>query len=34
MQKREGLRALRREIKMSREGKVKRTTMCMEKKEK
>jgi hypothetical protein len=33
MQEREELRALRREIKMSREGKVKRKNMCMEKRE-
>jgi hypothetical protein len=33
MQERDGLRALKREIKMSREGKVKKN-MCMEKKRK
>jgi hypothetical protein len=32
MHEREGLRALKREMKMSREGKVKKN-MCMEKKE-
>jgi hypothetical protein len=32
MQEREELRALKREIKMSREGRVKRKNMCMEKK--
>jgi hypothetical protein len=33
MQEREELRALKREMKMSREGKVKTKNMCMEKKE-
>jgi hypothetical protein len=33
MQEREELRALKREAKMSREGKVKRKNVCMEKKE-
>jgi hypothetical protein len=33
MQEREELRALKREKKMSREGKIKRKNMCMEKKE-
>jgi hypothetical protein len=32
MQEREELRSLKSEIKMSREGKVKRKNMCMEKK--
>jgi hypothetical protein len=32
MQERDELRAFKREIKMSREGKVKRKNMCMEKK--
>jgi hypothetical protein len=34
MQERDGLRALKREIKMSTEGKVKRKNMCLEMKRK